>query len=409
MTQASILTLNGGSSSLKFAVFEPGDPPSRQLWGNLERIGHRDAALSVHDPSATAAPRSVQAADHGAALRSILDELRQRKLPPPAAIGHRIVHGGEKYVAPTVITPALLTELHRLSPLAPEHLPAELALIESCTQTFPGLPQVACFDTAFHRTLPAIARLLPLPRRFAAQGLRRYGFHGLSYTFLLAELQRLCGPAARRGRHIFLHLGNGASLAAIRDGECIDTSMGFTPTAGLVMGTRSGELDPGLFPYLLRQNQLTADELERLLNHESGLLGISETSSDMRELLAREATDSRAAEAVDLFCYQAKKWLGAYAAALGGLDTVVFSGGIGEHAPAVRARICAGLEFLGIALDEKRNEAGASVISQAQSRVAVRVIPTDEERVIAESVAQTIGLPGRATSPTIPPAARCDS
>ena len=387
MTQAPILTLNGGSSSLKFAVFAPGDPPVRQLSGNLERIGHRDAALSVREPSSSAAaPRTVPATDHAAALRIILDELSRRALPPPAAIGHRIVHGGQTYVAPAVITPAMLTELHRLSPLAREHLPAELAVIESCAQTFPNLPQVACFDTAFHRTLPAVARLLPLPRRFAAQGVRRYGFHGLSYTFLLAELQRLCGPAAARGRHIFLHLGNGASLAAVKDGACIDTSMGFTPTAGLVMGTRTGELDPGLFPYLLRQNQMSADQLERLLNHESGLLGISETSSDMRQLLAQEASDSRAAEAIELFCYQAKKWLGAYAAALGGVDTVVFSGGIGEHAPAIRARICAGLEFLGIAVDKKRNDASAAVISSESSKVAVRVIPTDEERVIAESV-----------------------
>ena len=222
-------------------------------------------------------------------------------------------------------------------------------------QRHPKLPQVACFDTAFHQTMPRVAKLLPIPRRFDAKGIQRYGFHGLSYAYLMEELARLGDPAATKGRVILAHLGNGASLAAVRDGKSIDTSMCFTPTAGLVMSTRSGDLDPGLAPYLARTEQMTTSQFYKMVNHESGLLGVSETSSDMRDLCASETSDVRAAEAVALFCYQAKKWIGSFAAALGGLDTLVFAGGIGENAPVVRARICEGLNFLGIELNESRN------------------------------------------------------
>jgi acetate kinase len=245
---------------------------------------------------------------------------------------------------------------------------------------------VACFDTAFHQTMPRVARLLPIPRRFDAKGVQRYGFHGLSYAYLMEELARLGDPAAKIGRVILAHLGNGASLAAVRDGKSIDTSMGFTPTAGLVMSTRSGDLDPGLAPYLARTEQMTTKQFYEMVNHESGLLGVSETSSDMRDLLDHETQDVRAAEAVALFCYQAKKWIGSFAAALGGLDTLVFAGGIGENAPPVRARICEGLNFLGIELNESRNADTAGVISTDASRVTVRVIRTDEELMIARSV-----------------------
>jgi acetate kinase len=231
-----------------------------------------------------------------------------------------------------------------------------------------------------------VAKLLPIPRRFAAKGIQRYGFHGLSYAFLMEELARLGDPAATKGRVILAHLGNGASLAAVRDGRSIDTSMGFTPTAGLVMSTRSGDLDPGLAPYLARTEQMTTQQFYDMVNHKSGLLGVSETSSDMRDLLDHEKTDVRAAEAVTLFCYQAKKWIGSFAAALGGLDTVVFSGGIGENAWPVRARICEGLDFLGIELNESRNAEAAPVISNDTRRVTVRVIRTDEELMIARSV-----------------------
>jgi acetate kinase len=238
--------------------------------------------------------------------------------------------------------------------------------------------------------MPRVAKLLPLPRRYDAKGIQRYGFHGLSYAYLMEELARLGDPAAKTGRVILAHLGNGASLAAVRDGKSLDTSMGFTPTAGLVMSTRSGDLDPGLAPYLARKEKMSTKQFYEMVNHKSGLLGVSETSSDMRDLLAGEKTDVRAAEAVALFCYQAKKWIGAYAAALGGLDTLVFAGGIGENASPVRTRICEGLGFLGIELNRSHNAKSAAIISTATSRVTVRVIRTDEELMIARSVCRTL-------------------
>jgi acetate kinase len=242
--------------------------------------------------------------------------------------------------------------------------------------------------------MPRVAKLLPIPRRYDAKGVQRYGFHGLSYAYLMQELARIGDPAATKGRVILAHLGNGASMAAVLDGKSIDTSMGFTPTAGLVMSTRTGDLDPGVAPYLARTEQMTSEQFYEMANHKSGLLGVSETSSDMRDLLAHEANDARAAEAVALFCYQARKWVGAFAAALGGLDTLVFAGGIGENAPIVRARICEGLGFLGIALSESRNSESAAVISTDESRVAVRVIRTDEDLMIARSVRSVLGEMG---------------
>jgi acetate kinase len=286
----------------------------------------------------------------------------------------------------------LLNELHRISPIDPDHLPREIELIETFRRRHPKLPQVACFDTAFHRTMPRVATLLPIPRRFDAKGIQRYGFHGLSYDYLMKELARLGDPAATTGRVILAHLGNGASMAAIRDGKSIDTSMCFTPTAGLVMSTRSGDLDPGLAPYLARTEKMTTKQFYEMVNHKSGLLGVSETSSDMRDLIGREAGDARAAEAVALFCYQAKKWIGSFAAALGGLDTLVFAGGIGENAPLVRTRICEGLGFLGIKLNESRNVKNAAVISSKSARVTVRVIHTDEELMIARAVSRLLRL-----------------
>jgi acetate kinase len=295
-----------------------------------------------------------------------------------------------KHIQPEIVTQELLDELHRIRPYDPDHLPREIELIEAFRQRHPKLPQVACFDTAFHQTMPRVAKLLPLPRRFDARGIQRYGFHGLSYAYLMEELVRLGEPAATKGRVILAHLGNGASLAAVRDGKSMDTSMGFTPTAGLVMSTRTGDLDPGLAPYLARTEQMTTKQFYEMVNHESGLLGISETSSDMRDLLAREKQDVRAAEAVALFCYQAKKWIGSYAAALGGLDTLVFAGGIGENAPPVRTRICEGLGFLGIELNKAKNARNAPVISTDASQATVRVIRTDEELMIARSVCRIL-------------------
>ncbi|HEX6297531.1 MAG TPA: acetate/propionate family kinase, partial [Burkholderiales bacterium] len=306
------------------------------------------------------------------------------------AVGHRVVHG-RKHSEPEQVTPKLLAELRRITPYAPDHLPREIGLIEAFRQRHPKLPQVACFDTAFHRAMPRVAKLLPVPRRYAARGVERYGFHGLSYAYLVEELSRL-DAAAAQGRVILAHLGNGASLAAVRRGKSIDTSMGFTPTAGLVMSTRTGDLDPGLVYYLARTGRMTAAQFQKMVNHESGLLGVSGTSPDLRDLLAQEARDVRAAEAVALFCYQTRKWIGSFAAALGGLDTLVFAGGIGENAPLIRERICDGLGFLGIELSRRRNAKNAPLISPDAGRVKVRVIRTDEELMIARSVTRVLKL-----------------
>ncbi len=389
-----ILTVNGGSSSIKFALFEAGGALRRLLAGAIERIGLPEAGFTVKgsDP-ADDSVRTVAAPDHAAAVEVLMDWLEARiRRDGLAAVGHRVVHGGPKYWEPQRITPAMVAALHDLSPFDPEHLPEEILLTEAFHRRFPQLPQIACFDTAFHHDLPRVAQLLPIPRRFAARGVRRYGFHGLSCAFLMAELGRVAGAAAARGRIVLAHLGNGASVTAVRDGRSIDTSMSFTPTAGLPMSTRSGDLDPGLGWYLARTEQVTARQFHHLVNHESGLLGVSETSSDMRDLLAREAADPRAREAVDLFCYQTRKWIGALAAALEGLDTLVFSGGIGEHAPEIRARVGGGLAWLGVHLDDARNRAHAPVISTGDSRVAVRVMATDEEWIIARTVCQVLGL-----------------
>lgn len=389
-----ILTINGGSSSIKFALFEAGDPLRRILAGRIARIGLPNASLRVKglNPADTFS-RPVAAPDHTVAVDTLMDWIEQHSRHEPlTAVGHRVVHGGPNYCEPQRITTEMLAELHRISPFDPEHLPEEILLSEAFQRRFPGLPQVACFDTAFHHDLPRVAQLLPIPRRYEAQGVRRYGFHGLSYAFLMGELARLAGTHAAQGRVILAHLGNGASLAAVRDGKSVDTSMSFTPSAGVPMSTRSGDLDPGLVLYLARTENMSAKQFNEMTNSHSGLLGISETSSDMRDLLDRETQDVRAADAVALFCYQVKKWIGAYAAALGGLDTLVFAGGIGENAPMVRARICDGLGFLGIELDEKRNTTNTGVISADTGRVAIRVIHTDEERVIAETVCRVLGL-----------------
>jgi acetate kinase len=386
-SNSQILTINAGSSSIKFALYEAVKPLKRGLYGTVDRIGLSGTNLTFHEADGKPqASREFIAADHKSAVNSLLDWLET--LPDFAsvkAVGHRVVHG-MKHTEPEIVTPELLAELHRISPYDPDHLPSEIELIEAFRQRHPKLPQLACFDTAFHQTMPRVAKLLPIPRRFDAKGIQRYGFHGLSYAYLLEELARLGDPAAKRGRVILAHLGNGASLAAVRDGKSIDTSMCFTPTAGLVMSTRSGDLDPGLAPYLARTERMTTQQFYDMVNHKSGLLGVSETCSDMRDLLAKEVADVRAAEAVALFCYQAKKWIGAYAAALGGLDTFVFAGGIGENAPLVRSRICEGLGFLGFELDKSRNAKTAAVISKNSSRVTVRVIRTDEELMIARSV-----------------------
>ena len=391
-TLPCVLTINGGSSSIRFAVYGAGETPRRRLDGKIDRIGLSGANVIVNDPTATPqVPRRVAAADHRTAAGFLLDWLEaQPVFASVKAVGHRVVHG-MTHAEPERVTPKLLAELHRITPYAPDHLPREIGLIEAFRKRHPKLPQVACFDTAFHRTMPRVATLLPIPRLYANKGVERYGFHGLSYAYLMEELGRL-DPAAAKGRVILAHLGNGASLAAVRHGKSIDTSMGFTPTAGLVMSTRTGDLDPGLVYYLARAERMTAARFQRMVSHQSGLLGVSGTSSDLRDLLAQEATDVRAAEAVALFCYQAKKWIGSFAAALGGVDTLVFAGGIGENAPLIRERICDGLDFLGIELHRKRNAQNAPLISPDAGRVTVRVIRTDEEMMIASSVTRVLNL-----------------
>ena len=381
----AVLTINGGSSSIRFAVYAAHDR-RRVLGGKIERIGSTTTEWLVDD--AATGPRRTRrrgAVDHRTAASHLLDWLEMQPcFASVQAVGHRVVHG-LKHSRPARVTPALLAELRRITPYAPEHLPREIALIQAVRGRYPKLRQLACFDTAFHRGMPRVAKLLPIPRRYAAKGVERYGFHGLSYAYLMEELGHL-DPAAIHGRVILAHLGNGASIAAVRNGKSIDTSMGFTPTAGLVMSTRTGDLDPGVGYYLARTERMTAARFQRMVNQESGLLGIAATSSDVRDLLAKEASDVRAAEAVALFCYQAKKWVGAYAAALGGLDTLVFTGGIGENAPLIRERICEGLDFLGVALHRTRNATNAPLISTDAGGVTVRVIRTDEERMIASAV-----------------------
>jgi acetate kinase len=388
-----LLTINGGSSSIKFALFEVGKSLERLAGGALDRIGQPESTFHAKglNPADTFS-RPVEAHTPAAAVRVLADWIQKREGPPLTAIGHRVVHGGPRYNEPQKISSTMLQELRGLSAFDPQHLPEEILLIEEFQKRFPTLPQVACFDTTFHRDLPRVAKLLPIPRHYEAKGVRRYGFHGLSYTFLMEELSRLAGAEAARGRVILAHLGNGASLAAVRYGKSFDTSMGFTPAAGVPMSTRSGDLDPGLAGYLARTEGMDAIGFHEMVNFKSGLLGVSETSSDMRDLLKREDQDVRASEAIALFCYQVKKWIGAFAAALGGLEHLVFAGGIGENAPEVRARICTGLEFLGIHVDEKRNAAAEPVISTAESPVTIRVIATDEERMIAKTVSQVLAL-----------------
>ncbi len=389
-----ILTINGGSSSIKFALFEAGDSLRRILSGAVERIGLPKAALRVKSLNLPdEVLQNVPAPDHTAAANLVMDWIAERSGHDGlTAVGHRIVHGGPKYSAPQRITAQMIEALRRLGPFDPDHLPEEILLTEVFHRRFPDLPQVACFDTAFHHDMPQIARLLPIPRRYEAQGVRRYGFHGLSYAYLMEELARLGDPAATNGRVILAHLGSGASLAAVRNGKSIDTTMSFTPAAGVPMSTRSGDLDPGLVWYMAQTEQMGAQAFNTMVNRESGLLGLSGTSGDMRDLLECETRDERAAEAIALFCYQVKKRIGAYAAALGGLDTLVFSGGMGERAPTIRARICAELGFLGIALDTKRNAENAALISAEGGQVRIRAMHTDEEIMIARSVASVLDI-----------------
>lgn len=395
-----ILTLNGGSSSVKFAIFEraafaPDSKPTASVRGALTGIGSDDASFTAQDVAGKELVNErAPLSDQAAALKRLIAWAQSADAAPYmrglAAVGHRVVHGGPKFQAPTRMDAQALETLRTLIPLAPNHLPAEIAAIEAASAAWPGVPQFAAFDTAFHATMPAVAKRFALPRHYWIAGVRRYGFHGISYASICAQLRRLAGPTALDGRVIIAHLGSGSSMVALRDGRSMDTTMGMTPLGGLVMSTRTGDLDPGVMVYLAREHGMTTDALETLVGEQSGMLGVSGDTGDMRELLAREQTDLWAAEAIETYCYNARKTLGGLVAALGGVDRLVFTGGIGEQAAPIRQRIADGLGYLGLALAHDRNTANAPIISADESRVTVRVIPTDEEAMIARYVDEAL-------------------
>lgn len=390
----ALLVLNAGSSSLKFSAYPvgTGSPLAR---GQVAGIGAQPRFVLRDGRGEVVEERELEAGvapDHEYALGLIVGWCRSRlggrRL---GAVGHRVVHGGVRFAAPVRIDDDVLAELDRLVPLAPLHQPHSLAAVRAVARQAPDLPQVACFDTAFHRIQPEVAQRFGLPRRFEAEGVRRYGFHGLSYEYVAAVLPRV-DAAAGAGRTVVAHLGNGASLCALSNGRSIATTMSFTPADGLVMGTRTGSLDPGVLLYLMTRHGMDAAGLEHLIYHESGLLGVSGVSGDMRELLA--SGDPRAAEAVDLFVYRIGRELGSLAAALGGLDALVFTGGIGENSAAIRERVCLAAAWLGVRLDEDANRRAGPRISRGPGRVSVWVIPTDEERMIADHTRRVLGLNG---------------
>jgi len=383
VTTFRVLTLNAGSSSLKAAVYAVDPAEVLLASAEISRIGLPDGRIRVTTaPGGVADDRGLETGDHATALTAVLDGLdRGSDSLGVDAVAHRVVHGGD-FTDPQRITPGVVGALRRLLAVDPDHLPQALAAIETITRRDPDVPQIACFDTAFHRSIPPVARMYPLPPRFRDAGVRRYGFHGLSCEYVLTALRDI-DPGEADSRVIVAHLGGGASLTAVHHGESVDTTMGFSPAGGLMMGTRTGDLDPGVLLYALREGGMAVSDLDRLVNREGGLLGVSGTSSDMQDLLAREATDARAASAIALFCYLARKALGALLVTLGGLDTLVFTGGIGEHAVPIRARITGGLERLGVRLDAARNAVHAPVISHDASRVVVRVMTTNESLVLA--------------------------
>ena len=385
-----VLALNSGSSSVKFAVFPIG-ASEPILKGKAERIGLDGGLFQAVDAAGTQVAHEQQSLpDHASALRRVLQCARGIATHALVAVGHRVVRGGPEDRDPQPVTDALLRRIRELIPYLPEHLPHQLAAIGAVERVDPSLAQVVCFDTAFHRTMPRVAQLYALPRDLLNEGVLRYGFHGLSYEYVMGEFARLAGERAASGRVVIAHLGNGCSMTAIREGCSIDTTMGFTPTGGLLMSSRSGDLDPGVVVYLLQQKRVSVATLSDILNRRSGLAGVSGGSPDMRDLLAREATDPNAAEAIELFCYQARKFLGALAAVLGGLDALIFTAGIGENVPEIRRRICEAMGHLGLALDQRANDANAPLISSNQAPVPIRVIPTNEELMIARHTASVI-------------------
>ncbi|GAC1513359.1 MAG: acetate/propionate family kinase [Chloroflexota bacterium] len=378
------MTINTGSSSLKAALYPASPHGNAILTIHVDRIGASGGRMRIErGDGSKILDRPHDASNHETALRTTLTWMKEQGYGDAlTAVGHRVVHGGRDHTEPQIVTDSLLAALRNLIPIDSNHLPQAIAAIDAVSDNFPATLQVACFDTAFHRHIPRVAQMYALPRHVERAGIIRYGFHGLSYEYVMQRLAAI-DPTAPRQRIIIAHLGNGASMVAVRHGRSIDTTMGFTPTGGLMMGTRTGDIDPGVILYLLQADAMEPAAVNTLVNREAGLLGVSETSQDMHDLLEAEAVDARAAEAVHLFCYQATKFVGALAAVLGGVDTLVFTGGIGENSARVRQRICATLEFLGIRVDDDRNNRNASVISDPGTPVTVRVVETDEDRMIA--------------------------
>ena len=377
-----LLALNVGSSSLKFAAFRGASKPEQLFSGKVDGIGGGEAKLTLKG-EATDSSRSVDVHRPEQALDAIQQEMTQRDIAP-VAVAHRVVHGGELFGDHCPVTVEMLDRLGSITDLAPNHLPVEIALMRRALEVFPAARHIACFDTVFHRELPAVARNLPVPRHLWSKGVRRYGFHGLSCAYIMEALVGRVPEEKRLGRVIIAHLGSGASLTALRRGRSIDTTMGLTPLGGVVMATRSGELDPGIGPYLERAGLMPAHGFEHMAYAESGMKGVSETSGDVRALLAHEGTDSRAADALNLFCYSVRKAVGALAAALEGVDLIVFTGGIGENAAPIRQRICEDLEWLGLSFDHAANRGSDSCISAPASKVWALVVPTDEEAYMAQ-------------------------
>lgn len=378
-----ILVINGGSSSIKFALYKLGKEMNKILFGQIKRIGLANPAFSVTDRrNSKKSQIKIQATNFKEAAAVLAEWLQKQNYDGLiVAVGHRIVHGME-HSLPSIIDDGLLNALRQITAYDPDHLPAEIAMIELFKKQFPAVMQVACFDTSFHITMPEHAKVFAIPKKYYTEGVKRYGFHGISYSYLMQELERQNGAEAN-GKLILAHLGNGASLAAVKEGKCLDTSMGFTPAGGVAMSTRSGDLDPSVAWHLM-QKGLDAKGFNEVINDQSGLLGISGCSADMSELLKQETRNKDAALAIDIFCYQIRKTIGAYTATLGGLDTLVFSGGIGENAPMIRKRICEGFNYLGIELDDGENRKNERVISTKNSSVNVYVMPTDEELMIAK-------------------------
>jgi len=375
-----ILCVNSGSSSLKFALYCLGElEETRIAQGAVEGIGLPAGQLWMRDKANDVlVDIRRDFAEHAAAAQAVSEAAKNFGFPRPAAAGHRVVHGGPHHSGAERVNASLLRELRELIPFAPLHLPSAIQGIDAVAARFPGLAQVACFDTAFHRRMPEVAQRLPLSHDLWDEGVRRYGFHGLSYEYIVFTL-----GARAQGRLVIAHLGNGASLAAVLDGQPLDTTMSFTPTGGLMMGTRSGDLDPGVLLHLMREKSFDHDRLDDAVNGQAGLLGVSGISPDMKILLEQKEREPRAAQAVELFCYQLRKHIGAMTAVLGGLDTLVFTGGIGEHAATVRWDVCCELAYLGIRLDAERNAAHAEIISAPGSTCTVRIIPTNEDLMIA--------------------------